>query len=393
MLDGISARPPLVPTRPTPTRPPRPAAPATMAGDRLLLATTPVPPPPGLWQRLVAWWQQLRKTPELAPVGAGQTRVAPALPYHTDTGQDQARTHYEHPTELLRDLLEGGRQAVRSYLAPGVLLARSTANGKPGIRELHAQDAAEQAISHEGLQRTATGWNLPAIASPDGRPLEALAFMPSMVFAPDEDSFPVRPDLDGDHATATDASAYQHGVIGGAQDLTASVSVARKGEYVVMTYAYYFVDNKFLNYHRTDSATVSVYLKPDQDGRLAPVYLYNSWHYGGRMTPWQDLQLDASGRPVVRVERGSHALHVYGRHEALPQHGLMIHGDGHTSLDGRPLTQRLNLLTPQEQVTGATRLDLGQRRDRDVMEALYARYPERTHPIHPSLFQKLGGLK
>ncbi|MNL87496.1 hypothetical protein D3C87_2166770 [compost metagenome] len=50
-------------------------------------------------------------------------------------------------------------------------------------------------------------------------------------------------------------------------------------------------------------------------------------------------------------------------------------------------------MTPQENVKNATRLDLASEKDQATMDTYFAKYPERTHPIHPILFKKLGGLK
>lgn len=86
-------------------------------------------------------------------------------------------------------------------------------------------------------------------------------------------------------------------------------------------------------------------------------------------------------------------MHPFGQKEALPTKGLWINGDGSTAVDGHKLDNRLTLLTPQANVANATRLDLDKASDLLAMNSYYAAYPERTHPIHPVLFQKLGGLK
>ncbi|HEY9856087.1 MAG TPA: hypothetical protein V6D05_10140, partial [Stenomitos sp.] len=202
-----------------------------------------------------------------APVSKGpngEVRVSEEVPYHTDTSHSQGTTKYERFTEEWRDKLEAKRQSHRQDIAPGVMLKRSSNGGKYGIRELRADSPFENQIPLEGLKKSSQGWSVPTVANPQGPdvPFDPFAFMPNVVFAASEDSFPTRPDLDGDGKTSTDADAYQHGVIGGQQPLTAGFSVAKKGEYVVMTYSYYYVDNKFTNYHRSDSSTVSVYLKP-----------------------------------------------------------------------------------------------------------------------------------
>lgn len=336
-------------------------------------------------------------SPPGKPAGAGnaEVRVAKELPYHTDTSKKQAKTDYERLTEEVRDKLESKHQSQRADIAPGVMLQRNSNHGKYGIRQLREDSDFENKLAFEGLKKTDKGWSVPTIRNPEGAdfPFDPFAHMPNVVFASTEDSFPVLPDLDKDGKTETDADSYKHGVIGGKQPLTAAFSVAKKGEYVVMTYSYYYVDNKFTNYHRTDSSTFSVYLKPGKDGRLKPEYLYNSWHYGGNMTRWEDLKKGPDGRPVVLVERGSHALHAFGKKEELPSKGLWINGDGTTSLDGRKLGSRMTLLSPQSNVAHVTRLDPANAGDARTLNSYFSAYPERRHPIHPVLFQKLGGLK
>ncbi|HEY9898978.1 MAG TPA: hypothetical protein V6D00_07330 [Pantanalinema sp.] len=323
------------------------------------------------------------------------TRVSKELAYHVDTSKNQAKTPYERESERDRDQAESKAQSKRADIAPGVLLKRSSNGGTYGIRELREDSPFERDIAITGLKKTEKGWSVPTIANPQDPKgqFDPFATMPNIVFSGSEDSFPVRPDLDGDGKPTTDAERYDHGVIGGKQPLTAAYSVSKKGEYTVMTYSFYYVDNKFTNYHRTDSSTVSVYLKPDKNGKLQPEYLYNSWHFGGNMTRWSDLKKGPDGRPVVLVERGSHAVHAFGKQEKLPTKGLWINGDGNTALNGKPLKNRLSLLTPQANVKHATRLDPANAKDLAAMDTYFAKYPERTHPIHPILFKELGGLK
>ncbi|MNX68181.1 hypothetical protein D3C86_993480 [compost metagenome] len=322
------------------------------------------------------------------------TRVSQELGYHVDL-TNEAKPKYERPEELKRDQAESKAQSKRADIAPGVMLQRKSNGGQYGIRQLRADSPFERDIPVTGLQKTDKTWTVPTIENPgakDGK-FDPFDYMPNIVFASQEDSFPVLPDRDGDGKTKTDADHYDHGVIGGKQALTGAFTVTKKGEYTVMTYSFYEVDNKFTNYHRGDSSTVSVYLKPDKAGKLKPEYLYTSWHYAGHMTAWDDLKKGPDGRPVVLVERGSHAVHPFGKKEALPAKGLWINGDGSTALNGKPLENRLGFVTPQANIEGARRLDLSDAKDLATMNTYFAKYPERTHPIHPVLFQKLGDLK
>ncbi len=313
------------------------------------------------------------------PVQA-EVRVADELSYRvTDPSASQKE----------RDQAESKRQSKRADIAPGQMLARKSDGGKRGIRQLREESAAEKAQAFTGLQKSGQSWKTPEIRNPDdpqGK-FDPYAYLPHMVFAPNEDSFPILPDFDRDGKNTTDAAAYRHGVIGGEQPLHGSVSVSKKGEYTVLTYSHYYVDNKFTNYHATDSSTMAVYLKPGKSGKLEPEYLYTSWHYGATMTPWQDLSKDEQGRPVVLVERSSHALHPYGKDEAIPSKGLHLAGDGSASLNGKPLGNRMEWVSPQDSFKNATILDLSASRDRDLMRFYYDRYPERMHPIHPVLFE------
>lgn len=311
-----------------------------------------------------------------------EVRIAEELPYSV-----------EKPTtsQKERDQAESKRQSKRADIAPGQMIARKSDGGKRGIRQLRQESAAEMAQPFTGIQKSVKGWNVPEIRNPDDASgkFDPYAFMPRMVFAANEDSFPILPDFDRDGKNTTDVASYRHGVIGGNQPLHGSVSVAQKGEFTVLTYSHYYVDNKFTNYHTTDSSTMAVYLKPGKSGNLEPAYLYTSWHYGATMTPWNDLQKDDAGRPVVLVERSSHALHPYGKDEKVPQKGLQIAGDGSASLDGKALSNRMELVSPQESFSNVTRLDLGDARDQDVMKFYFERYPERMNPIHPVLFDKV----
>ncbi|MGE5708357.1 MAG: hypothetical protein ACM3YO_08490 [Bacteroidota bacterium] len=305
------------------------------------------------------------------------TRVSEELSYREKPGLFQK----------MRDWFESGKQSKRADLAPGKLLCRNSHGGKQGIRQLRDASKAEQAIPSETMKKTEQGWEIPSIKNPyraSGK-FDPYEFLPNLAFSPQEDSFPVIPDGDGDGKVKTDASHYQHGVIGGNQPLKGSVSVAKKGEYTVLTYSLFYVDNKFTNYHLTDSSTFSVYLKPDRDGNLKPESLYTSSHYGGNLTKWEDLQKGADGRPVILVERGSHALHPYGKDEEIPSKGLQVRGNGQAMLDGKKLSNKMSWVSPQANFENTERLDPV--RDKVQFNAYYEKYPERTNPIHPILWK------
>lgn len=310
------------------------------------------------------------------------TRVSMELPYT----QELDNKDYNK-----RDQAESKRQSARADLAPGQMVARKSDGGKRGIRVLRQESEEEMSKPFVGIAKNASGYDVPEIRNPDSPSgkFDPFDFMPHMVFAPDEDSFPVPPDIDGDGDNNSDHEAYEHGVIGGNQPLEGAVSVSQKGEYTVVTYSHYYPDNKFTNYHDQDSSTMSVYLKPNAEGKLEPEYLYTSWHYGATMVPYDELAKDEQGRPVVLVERSSHALHPYGKDEEIPEDGLHVAGDGSTSLDGEALPHRMEVVSPQASFEGTRQLDLTTERDRHVMDSYFEKYPERMNPIHPVLFDEV----
>ncbi|MDB5097997.1 MAG: hypothetical protein JWM80_2418 [Cyanobacteria bacterium RYN_339] len=186
------------------------------------------------------------------------------------------------------------------------------------------------------------------------------AYMPRFVFDRREDALPVDPDFDGNGSmndNAPDAAngkpgSYQDGMIGGKQALNGFVGVSKKGDYTVMTYSFYYAHNKAGKYHNNDYSTAQVFLKEGQ-----PAYLYTSWHHGARMTPWNELQKDAQGRPIIKVGLGSHSLLALADGEHVDRDGLEIAGDGSASFAGKPLAQRLHLDTFQGNVKADRRLD------------------------------------
>lgn len=209
--------------------------------------------------------------------------------------------------------------------------------------------------------------DVPNPNAPDGR-WDPFAFMPSFVFDAAEDAFPVAPNFDGDGNIYNNASetwgghggSYQDGVIGGEQSLSGAFAAARQGRYTVLTYNFYMAHNKGANYHNGDYATAQVYMAPDAKGKLAPAYLLTSWHRGGVLTPWEDLAKDMQGRPVIKVQLGSHALQPVEAGKSLPEGGLTIRGDGSTTYGDEPTPFRLNLDTFQHNVQHARVLDLAE---------------------------------
>lgn len=277
--------------------------------------------------------------------------------------------------------IQGLLEFRRSGISPGTYLARHSEGGKHGIRVVR-KDTDEERIPVEGLSKIPTGW---AIKTTEGD-FDPRTFRPSLVFHPKEDSFPTKPDLDGDGNLKTDAANYKHGVIGGNQPLTGVSHVSKKGEYTVITYSLYYVDNKAATFHLKDSSTLAVYLKPGKDGTLEPNFLYTSWHYGANLAKWDDLKKDAKGHPIVEVERGSHALHPLAKKERPWKKGVHANGDGSVAWRGKDLPNAFTWLAFQPGIPGTTAVDAADPRSRPLMDAYFAKFPERTNPIHPSLF-------
>ncbi|MBO9539489.1 hypothetical protein J7643_02745 [bacterium] len=226
--------------------------------------------------------------------------------------------------------------------------------------------------------------------SPDGA-WDPRRYAPNFHFDDREDSYPVRPGFDGDQLGSTDPRNYLHGQVGGAQPLEMSFSVSKKGEYYVLQYSSYYVDNKMASeYHDGDWSTVSVYLKPGKDGKLAPAYMYTSWHWGGIMTPWEDLQKDAGGNPSVMIGRGSHAVTPVGRGMKVPDdRGLVVKADGTMAKRGSAasIPNTLHYNSPQGNILGAERLGTGTGQERYAMDVYYGARDEQRNPYHPILFK------
>lgn len=219
-------------------------------------------------------------------------------------------------------------------------------------------------IAYDRQTGTAVATDVPNPDAPDGR-WDPYAWMPRFAFAGNEDAFPVNPRFDGDASFTNNGPRdpsgkgnYADGRIGGNQPLSGGFAVTERDGYVVLTYSFYYAHNKAVSYHQNDYSTAQVYLKPGADGKLAPAYLYTSFHHGGTLTPWADLAKDADGRPTVRVFQGSHATVPVGKGQHAPEDGLVIAGDGQASLKGKPLpAQRLAFEAFQGNVANVTRLD------------------------------------
>jgi hypothetical protein len=330
-----------------------------------------------------------------APPAASPKPVKPSLP--VGGREPETRIIAEQPySRNMKSAIqkmykaEAKRQSARARLHTGVTIGGGHDKAHRRIRTIAAQSKAEQAIAAKATHKTKTGWQGPNLTNPNdpsGR-FDPHAFQPTWVFDTKEDSFPVRPDYDGDRKVGNDLEHYKHGVIGGKQALEGAFSVAQKGEYTVLTYSLNYVDNKYRNYHEGDSSTVSVYLKKNAKGKLEPAYVYTSAHYHGTLTPWKDLKKDAQGHPIIRVERGSHALHPYGVKEKIPADGLHIAADGHASMNGKSLPNRMTWVTHQKNLKNTVYLAPDKAQYKPVWNRYFSAYPERREPFHPSLFRK-----
>lgn len=281
-------------------------------------------------------------------------------------------------------------EAAKTWWAPGAWVSRNSHGGKDGIRRIRERRVDELALPVTGGIKKADGaWSAQPVANPgaaDGK-FDPYAYLPNLAFSSREDSFPVAPDADRTGTTEDDLSTYEHGVIGGEQPLKGAVSVAKKGEYTVVTYAFFYVDNKAGSYHAKDSSTVAVYLKPGKDGKLEPEYMYSSWHYGASMTRWDDVKKGPDGRPVIRVERGSHALRPLARWELQPRSGVVVAGDGTVRIDGKPSPHRMTFVTPQgTSFRNAEAFEPAAPDQKLRMDSYYRIFQERTNPVLPQHF-------
>jgi hypothetical protein len=179
-------------------------------------------------------------------------------------------------------------------------------------------------------------------AGPLRQRVDARAWMPLVHFEQGEDVFPTDPGFDGNANVQDNMHTYRRGQTDGRQEPTFYVSAATVGEYTVLRYDVYYVDNRFMNYHNHDWEGFSVYLKPDDKGQLKPAYLMTNWHHDQVLTPWSELQFDASGRPTVLVDRGGHGSQALKRGKSIPD-GRTLHPQGYWSDKTGVTPQRLHL--------------------------------------------------
>lgn len=228
---------------------------------------------------------------------------------------------------------------------------------------------------------------------------DPFAYMPRFVFEPGEDALPVSPSFDGDADVNNDAPAepngeggsYRDGIIGGNQALNGGFAVTKKGEYTVLTYSFYYATNKAGNYHGKDWSHAQVYLKPDEKGELKPDFVYTSWHHGGILTPWDAIQKDEQGKPVLEVQLGSHAIAPLGKNTPIPTKGFQIRGDGQALMNGETIPYDLTWDSFQSNVSNATRLEPGT--DAFTARMLTMRYGRVAFdPIMPEVFFQEAGI-
>lgn len=255
------------------------------------------------------------------------------------------------------------------------------------LRTQHPEEASMQVV---GPHQRGGRIIMDDVPAPDGN-WEAFRYAPTCHYDAQEDSYPVLPGFDGDRDPGNDATTYAHGQVGGRQPVTMVCSISQKGDYHVLQYSSYYVDNKVATgYHVNDSSTIAVYLHAGSDGRLAPAYLYTTWHFGAILAPWSEVALDATGHPQVMVGRGSHALWPLGRGKHAPEDGgLVVRGDGSMALRGRGgnLPNRLLLATGQTSLRGSQTLDPATSAGEYALQLTFGWYPVRTNPYHPGLFQ------
>jgi hypothetical protein len=164
-------------------------------------------------------------------------------------------------------------------------------------------------------------------SGPLRRTVDARAWMPVLHFEKGEDQVPVDPGFDGNAEVQDNPDHYRRNQADRNQEPTVYASARQRGEYAVIRYDTYYVDNPYMNYHKHDWEGFSVYLKPDATGDLKPAFLLTNWHHDVMLTPWADLQLDGTGRPVVLVDRGSHGSRPQKRDTKVPP-GTYLHPQG-----------------------------------------------------------------
>lgn len=299
------------------------------------------------------------------------------------------------PISKLKGILQIVEERVEAAVAPGKGLGLNTmrdAKSHAKLSDIRARNPKEVAIPAAGVTKGDQGYtvvDIPNPDSPDGT-WDPYQYAPNFHFDGLEDSFPVLPGYDGDTDWKNDAKNYDHGVVGGDQAVQMNFNVAKKGEYYVLQYNSYYVDNKVASgYHDGDWSTVSVYLKPGVDGKLKPAYMYTSWHHGGLMTPWEDLRKDANGRPSVVVGPGSHSV-VATSTLVKPKAdgGLVAWGDGRLAKRGssRDLPNRLSFNAVQGNIKGAERIELSTLEGQHALDRYFGHVGDRMNPYHPSLY-------
>jgi hypothetical protein len=248
-------------------------------------------------------------------------------------------------------------EMIRDELGPGDRLNRFGSYDYE-----HLRTAADRSARVEGARfdadRAIVATDLRNPDAPDGR-WDPRAWMPRFVFDAREDAFPVSPGFDGTATLADNVAGYDSGRITPDQPLNMGFTVSRKAGYTVASYHLYLAHNKAGKYHANDYATAQVYLKPGRDGKLAPTHVFVSWHRGGALVEWKDLAKDADGRPVLKVNLGTHAMQPVGKGGSWDEDGLVITGKGQAKVHGEAVPARLGFEAFQTNVVGAKRLEPG----------------------------------
>jgi hypothetical protein len=311
------------------------------------------------------------------PTPPAELKVAPSRDF--EAGFDSVK---DQTTEIMR-LIKGPGDSLNLSSGKRFSEARLSLDAKVPYQGVHGQ---------KGL--TPSAQDVPNPDSPDGK-WDPYALMPRFVFDKAEDAFPIAPDFDGDtdvnnngHSSGTAKDGhYKDGVIGGDQALNGAFNVTKKGEYTIATYSFYYATNKGGHYHENDYSTAQVYMKPGKDGKLEPTHLFTSWHHGAVLTPWKDLQKDDQGRPMVKVNLGTHALEAYAQGDKPDPEGLQIAGDGRAELNGKPTDHKLSFETFQTNVAGAEYLDPADPASKARMQAMQWG-DAAMNPFLPELFEK-----
>lgn len=184
---------------------------------------------------------------------------------------------------------------------------------------------------------------------PETRTIDPRQFMPNIVFSDREKSFPVSADFDGDGNVNNNAFTYQHGRFSGNQQPTFYVHSVKKGQYTVLIYNLYFVDNLYSNYHNHDWQPFEIYMRQNERGQWQQEFLMTHWHHGVHMERWGNLKLDTRGRPFIKVEGGAHAIWPFTRNQSIPQNnGWTMRHDGlfQKRHNGHSVQAKLRFISP-----------------------------------------------